>query len=59
MQILKEKSIDLPVLAVGGITLSDVDPLMATGIFGIAVSASINQAEDMRAAYLDFYDQLK
>lgn len=59
MQALKEKSIDLPVLAVGGITLSDVDPLMATGIFGIAVSASINQAEDMRTAYLDFYDQLK
>lgn len=59
MQALKEKSIDLPVLAVGGITLSDVDALMATGIFGIAVSASINQAEDMRTAYLDFYDQLK
>lgn len=59
MQVLKEKSIDLPVLAVGGITLSDVDPLMNTGIFGIAVSASINQAEDMREAYLDFYDQLK
>lgn len=59
MKLLKEKSIDLPVLAVGGITLSDVDPLMNTGIFGIAVSASINQADDMREAYLDFYDQLK
>jgi thiamine-phosphate pyrophosphorylase len=59
MKVLKEKAIDLPVLAVGGITLSDVAPLMTTGIFGIAVSASINQAEDMREAYLDFYDQLK
>jgi thiamine-phosphate pyrophosphorylase len=59
IKVLGEKSIDLPVLAVGGITLSDVDPLMTTGVFGIAVSASINQAEDMRTAYLDFYDQLK
>lgn len=56
MQILNEQGIDLPVLAVGGITLADLDPLMATGIFGIAASAAINQAEDMHQAYLDFYD---
>ncbi|MNE48680.1 Thiamine-phosphate synthase [compost metagenome] len=59
MTALKSLNIDLPVLAVGGVTLSDVDPLMNTGIFGIAVSAAINQAEDMREAYLDFYDQVR
>ncbi|MFA4867343.1 MAG: thiamine phosphate synthase [Pedobacter sp.] len=59
MTALKNLNIDLPVLAVGGVTLSDVDPLMNTGIFGIAVSAAINQAEDMREAYLDFYDQVR
>lgn len=58
MQELKAKSIDLPVLAVGGVTLNDVDPLMATGIFGIAVSAAINQAEDMSNAYSSFYDSI-
>ncbi|WP_316822048.1 thiamine phosphate synthase [Pedobacter gandavensis] len=58
MQALKAKSIDLPVLAVGGISLSDIDPLMATGIFGIAASAAINQAEDMSAAYSAFYDNI-
>lgn len=58
IQALNAKSIDLPVLAVGGITLSDIDPLMATGIFGIAASAAINQAEDMSAAYSAFYDNI-
>lgn len=56
MQVLKAQEINLPVLAVGGVTLSDIDPLMATGIFGIAVSEAINQAEDMSAAYRAFYD---
>ena len=55
---LKDKNIDLPILAVGGITLDDIDGLMATGIFGIAASSAINQAEDLRSAYLDFYDKI-
>ncbi|WP_316842995.1 thiamine phosphate synthase [Pedobacter gandavensis] len=58
MQTLKAQSINLPVIAVGGVTLSDIDPLMATGIFGIAASAAINQADDMRAAYSAFYDNI-
>jgi thiamine-phosphate pyrophosphorylase len=49
---------DYPVLAVGGISLTDVDTLMQTGIFGIAVSSAINQAEDMRTAYSSFYDKI-
>lgn len=55
---LRRLNIDLPVLAVGGITISDIDPLMNTGIFGIAASAAINQADDMRSAYLSFYDSI-
>ncbi|MGY4383491.1 thiamine-phosphate pyrophosphorylase [Pedobacter sp. UYP24] len=58
MLILKEKQIDLPVLAVGGVTIDDIDQLMATGIFGIAASSAINQADNMRNAYLDFYDKV-
>jgi thiamine-phosphate pyrophosphorylase len=56
--ILKEHQIELPVVAVGGVTLADVDDLLATGIFGIAASSAINQAENMRDAYLDFYDNV-
>lgn len=58
IQQLREKQIDLPVLAVGGVTVNDIDALMQTGIFGIAASSAINQAEDMHAAYLSFYDKI-
>ncbi|WP_442589763.1 thiamine phosphate synthase [Pedobacter sp. AW31-3R] len=56
--ILKEKEINLPVLAVGGVTLNDVESLMETGIFGIAASSAINKAENMKEAYQDFYNKL-
>jgi len=55
---LNQKEITLPVLAVGGVTSNDIEPLIETGVFGIAASAAINQAEDMRAAYLTFYDKI-
>jgi thiamine-phosphate pyrophosphorylase len=58
MKQLTALNIDLPVLAVGGITLADVDALMETGIFGIAASSAINQADDLRDAYDDFYRKL-
>ncbi|RZL04698.1 MAG: thiamine phosphate synthase [Pedobacter sp.] len=58
MNVLKQHNIDLPVLAVGGVTLDDIDDLMKTGIFGVAASSAINQAENMRDAYLDFYDKV-
>lgn len=59
LAVLAEKDITLPVLAVGGITLEDTDALMATGIFGIAASSAINQAEDMKQAYQDFYNKIR
>ncbi len=40
----KEAGIDIPIFAIGGITLEDVGPLMETGITGIAVSGAIINA---------------
>lgn len=42
----KEAGIDIPIFAIGGITLEDVGPLMETGITGIAVSGAIINAPD-------------
>ena len=55
---LKSANIDLPILAVGGVTLADVPTLMTTGVFGIAASSAINQAENMYEAYVDFYREV-
>ena len=56
---LQEKVIELPVLAVGGIKIYDVEALMQTGIYGIAVSGAINFADDFIEAYQDFYSLVK
>lgn len=52
---LRLANIDFPVLAVGGVTLADIPQLLATGIYGIAASSAINQAENMYESYHDFY----
>ncbi len=57
-QIIPQLKNDMPVLAVGGISIADVEALMQTGIFGIAASSAINQADDMRGAYMAFYDRI-
>lgn len=57
-QIVAQLKNDMPVLAVGGVSIPDVEALMQTGIFGIAASSAINQATDMREAYLAFYDRI-
>lgn len=38
-----EQDIKTPLIAIGGITLEDVDSLIATGIHGIAISGSLTQ----------------
>ncbi len=56
---LNKLEINLPILAVGGITLYDVEALMQTGIYGIAVAGAVNSADDFIQAYQDFYEAVK
>lgn len=46
MEQYREKKYRTPVVAIGGITLDDVIPLMECGVSGIAVSGGILNAED-------------
>ena len=43
---VREAGIQLPIVAIGGITLDDIAPLMATGISGVAMSGAIINADD-------------
>lgn len=48
-EIVKEvraAGVELPIVAIGGITEDDVKPLMATGVNGIAMSGAIIGADD-------------
>ena len=43
---VRGEGIQLPVVAIGGITLDDIEPLMETGVHGRAVRGSIITADD-------------
>lgn len=53
------QGINLPVVAIGGITTADIPLLLATGVKGVAVSGSIVSAADPTAATRQFIDELR
>lgn len=52
---LQNLAIDIPLIAAGGITLKDVEQLLQTGIYGVAVSAAVNKALDPKLAFKEIY----
>ncbi|MBS1531534.1 MAG: thiamine phosphate synthase [Bacteroidetes bacterium] len=55
---LQGQAIEIPVIAVGGVQLADVEPLLQTGIYGIAVSAAVNLAPNPATALREFYKKI-
>lgn len=55
----REAGIQLPVVAIGGITPADIAPLAECGVAGVAVSGAISKAEDPSAAAFEFIKILK
>lgn len=51
---MKERQINIPTVAVGGIKKEDVDSLMAAGVEGLAVSGAIAFAKDIKAETEEF-----
>lgn len=43
---VRAEGCQLPIVAIGGLTIDDVEPLMAQGVNGIAMSGSIINADD-------------
>lgn len=59
LQVLKEKQIAVPVIAIGGIVQEDIPGLMEAGIHGIAVSGMITHASDKQSVVNRIHEQLK
>jgi thiamine-phosphate pyrophosphorylase len=55
---LEKSPINIPVIAVGGIQLKDVEHLLQTGIYGIAVSSAINLSLDPAGMLKEFYRKI-
>lgn len=43
---MKSQSIDIPIVAIGGITIDDIPSIMQTGVNGIALSGTVLNATD-------------
>ena len=50
--------VDIPVVAIGGLTSENIDQLMGTGIAGVAVVRDLMQAEDIEAKTQAFLTKL-
>ena len=46
LQRMKDGGIDLPVVAIGGITINDIPQLMRIGMSGVALSGTVLRAAD-------------
>ena len=57
-ELQQQPEIDIPVIAVGGIQITDVDKLIETGVYGVAVSAAVNLAVNPAAAVKEIYQKI-
>jgi len=57
-ELAKHPEIKIPVIAVGGVHIEDVDALIKTGIYGIAVSSAINLVIDAERAFKEFHRKI-
>jgi thiamine-phosphate pyrophosphorylase len=55
---LERQPIDIPVIAVGGVQLKDIEPLMQTGVYGIAVSSAVNLSLDPGGMVKEIYRRI-
>ena len=59
IQKMKAENIDIPIVAIGGITKKDIPDIMKTGVNGIALSGSILNAKDPASETHDIMEILK
>ena len=59
IQKMKAENIDIPIVAIGGITKEDIPEIMKTGVNGIALSGYILNAKDPAAETHDIMEILK
>ena len=59
MEACQEEGIYLPVHAIGGIREDDIQPILSTGVTGIALSSLLKNSEDITGKTREMVEQLK
>lgn len=57
MQQIRAAGITIPVIAIGGIEMNDIDPILQTGIHGIAVSGLLTRNNDLKEEFYVNYSR--
>ncbi|MFD2144371.1 thiamine phosphate synthase [Mucilaginibacter antarcticus] len=57
-ELLQRHRVEIPLIAIGGIQISDVELLMKTGIYGVAVSSAVNKSDDPASAVKTIYKKI-
>ena len=47
LKMLKDNNVDIPIVSIGGIEISDIKEILSTGVHGIAVSSLISNADNI------------
>jgi thiamine-phosphate pyrophosphorylase len=53
------QNIHVPIIAIGGIQLNDVETLFGTGVYGLAVSSAISDAVDIASSAKSFIEKIE
>lgn len=54
----RTKGISIPIVAIGGINVEDIKPLVETGVYGIAVASAISKAPNIFEAAKKFKNKM-
>ncbi len=58
MQFVKDRNIKLPIIAIGGIKLKDVEELFDLGVHGIAVSSAVFSSDSPALSISEFQEKI-
>jgi thiamine-phosphate pyrophosphorylase len=59
MQQCRQMDIELPIYAIGGIRLEDVNQIMETGVYGIAISSLILESSNPQNTIKELFQRIK
>ncbi len=58
IQKCRNEKIDIPIIGVGGININDIEPIMQTGLYGVAVSSALAQSDFIAFLAEDFTNEV-
>ncbi len=56
--IAKQYHGDIPIIAIGGVGLEDIKPLLITGVYGVAVSSAVNLSTNKQEDIAQFLNSI-